>query len=89
MAPHGRLGAATGAAGVLTGALGLAFAGAVGVTGAAWRCVTLLDCCPNDLPPPKRLAASACPAINAKPIITNQSHRFILSPFYGLNRKNL
>src|SRR5665647_1319153 len=53
MAPQGRLGAGT------AGAVG---AGAVGLTapcaGAIWRCVTLLDCRPNERPPPKRAASA-------------------------------
>jgi hypothetical protein len=41
-------------------AAGAALGVAAGAGLAASRCVTLLDCCPVDLPPPKRLAASAC-----------------------------
>ena len=46
------------------GVAGVAWAGAAGL--AAWLCVALLDCCPTDLPPPKRLEASACKLVNAK-----------------------
>jgi hypothetical protein len=89
MAPHGRL---AGAAGAAAGAAGLAGAaawlGAAGVTGAAGltasRCVTLLDCCPTDLPPPKRRAASAFMVLKArtkvkikpKKLFTRSSEKF-------------
>jgi hypothetical protein len=68
MAPHGRLaGAAAGAAagaGLAGAAAWLGAAGAAGLT--ASRCVTLLDCCPTDLPPPMRRAASAFKELRAK-----------------------
>ena len=67
MAPHGRLaGAAAGAAGAgFEGAAAwLGAAGAAGFT--ASRCDTLLDCCPTDLPPPMRRAASAFNELRAK-----------------------
>jgi hypothetical protein len=84
MAPQGFLGAATGAAaaGLLAAVFVAACEGAPGVAGAAWRWVTLLDCCPNDLPPPMRFAASACPVSSPKLKVTNQSHLFMLSPVF-------
>ena len=68
MAPQGFLGAAAGAAAGapgLAGAVAAFWVGAVGdVGGVALRWVTLLDCWPNDLPPPMRLAsASGCSTI--------------------------
>jgi len=68
---QGRFGAAAGAAGVAgAGVAGFA-AAALFVTfcdgadgAAASRCVTLLDCRPIDLPPPRR-AASACTLTSA------------------------
>jgi hypothetical protein len=84
MAPQGRLGAAGGATGA-AGAAGFATelaAPCAGATGAAERWVTLLDCCPNDFPPPMRLAASAWPAIKVKHMVTTQNHFFILSPSF-------
>jgi hypothetical protein len=70
MAPQGRLGCAAGAAlagrfaaaGWLAGLAGAAlFAG-----GVASRCVTWLDCLPNDLPPMRLAQASAEPITMAQ-----------------------
>src|SRR5574343_1915395 len=62
MAPQGFLGAACGAAAGVAGLAGAA-AFCVGAPGAAGgvasRCVTLLDCWPIDLPPPRRLACAS------------------------------
>ena len=82
MAPQGRLGAAAAAApgAGLAAVLFMFWAGAAGAAGVASRCVTLLDCLPNDLPPPKRLAASALmpdrDKTNAKP----KAHSFMIAP---------
>jgi hypothetical protein len=65
MAPHGRL---AGAAGAAAGAAGAAaWLGAAGL--AASRCVTLLDCWPEDLPPPMRRAASALKVLRTKSMV--------------------
>jgi hypothetical protein len=58
-------------AGAAPGAvLGAGVAAGAGLT--ASRCVTLLDCCPMDLPPPKRFAASACRLVKAKAMTKNR-----------------
>ncbi len=60
---------------------GAALGAALGVAGfAASRCVTWLDCCPVDLPPPKRLAASAGTQTNAMDIMTTAIQFFMSSP---------
>jgi NADPH-dependent 2,4-dienoyl-CoA reductase/sulfur reductase-like enzyme len=64
MAPHGRL------AGAAAGVAGLAAAAWLGAAGlAASRCVTLLDCWPEDLPPPMRRAASALKVLRTKSMV--------------------
>jgi hypothetical protein len=65
MAPHGRLAGAEGAAAGVAGAA--AWLGAAGL--AASRCVTLLDCWPEDLPPPMRRAASALKVLRTKSMV--------------------
>ena len=81
IAPQGFLAAA--AAGAAPAAGGLAAAALVafwaGAPGAAdSRCVTLLDCCPVDLPPPSRRAsASAC--ANASIATNTTDHSFIMT----------
>ncbi|NBW69682.1 MAG: hypothetical protein EBR47_13655 [Betaproteobacteria bacterium] len=86
MPAHGLLGAGAGAGGVARGAavgaaLGAALGAAFGVAGfVASRCVTWLDCCPIDLPPPKRLAASAGTQTNAIAIVNTAIQFFMSSP---------
>ena len=84
MPAHGLLGAAAGAGGVVRGAaVGAVLGAALGVAGLATsRCVTWLDCCPIDLPPPRRLAASAGTQTNVKAIMTTAIQFFMSSPFY-------
>jgi hypothetical protein len=81
MAPHGRLGAAA-AAGAPAGAGFAALLAApwLGVAGVAWRCVTLLDCLPNEEPPPKRRAASALKPANIKTSDKPSAHAFMIAP---------
>jgi hypothetical protein len=67
MAPHGRLAGAAGAAAGVAGLAAAAWLGAAGL--AASRCVTLLDCWPDDLPPPMRRAASAFKVLSAKSMV--------------------
>ncbi|MNS96802.1 hypothetical protein D3C72_1311170 [compost metagenome] len=84
MAPQGFLGAACGVAFGVAGRCacwaGAAWPGAW--EGVAWRCVTLLDCCPTDLPPPMRLA-SASTCTNASRTTRATDHSFIIfAPFF-------
>src|SRR6185436_18803551 len=61
MAPHGFFGVA--GAGAAAGAAGLAaeLVAEVAPPGVASRCVTLDDCLPIDLPPPRRAASASVP----------------------------
>jgi hypothetical protein len=87
MAPQGRfagagVGVAAGAAGFGAAACEGAAAGAAGAPGlTASRCVTLLDCCPTDLPPPIRRAASAFKVPKVKTRVkTMLKNLFTVSP---------
>ena len=82
MAPHGRLGATAAAA---AGAPGRAAAALLlaGAAGAASRRVTLDDCLPTELPPPKRLAsASAAPKLKVSASMAEKTidQIFMMSP---------
>ena len=78
---QGNVGAGAGAAGVA--GFGAAFGAAwlLGAAGAVLRWATLPDCCPMDLPPPRRRAASAFsePSISAAASIS-QKRRFMVKP---------
>jgi hypothetical protein len=85
MAPQGFFGAAAGAAGVagLGAAAGAAWLGAAG---AALRWVTLLDCCPTDLPPPRRRAASAFSEPSTRKATSiSEKRRFMVFPFVEID----
>jgi hypothetical protein len=78
MAPQGRFGATAGAAAVGAGLAAL-WAVPTGAAGAACL-LTLLDCCPTDLPPPIRLAASALMPDKAKVAAKIKVKIFMMSP---------
>jgi hypothetical protein len=84
MAPQGFLAAGAGAGaadGAGFAAVLLAFCeGAAGAAGAAApdsRWVTLLDCLPNDFPPPSRFAASALNPESDSATVNANAHNFI------------
>jgi hypothetical protein len=83
IAPHGFLGATGAAAGVAAVGLAAEFvafcAGAAGAFVALF-CVTLLDCLPNEPPPPIRRAASAFKPEKANAHTKIADHNFILTP---------
>jgi hypothetical protein len=56
------------------------WAGAAGAAGAVPRCVTLLDCLPKDIPPPRRLAASAFMPPKAIANVKTTTDHFMIAP---------